>query len=194
MAKASSAPNETPEVSAGNPAAAPPPRRSMLARLLVLALVLSVIGVECAVTYLCLPSASETAAMAGVVPKAPAKAPEHEAAKPEESETEVNVEVDMGEFCVTSFQPASNTTLRIDFHLFGSVSADSEKEFRRLFEENKHRLREQVLVTFRSAEISDLTDASLGLIKRTILDKTRKTMGKPLLREVIVSDYSFIEQ
>lgn len=180
-----------------NPAAAEtasPPRRSMLARLMVLGLVLSVIATECVVTYLCLPSAAETAAMAGVVPKEPAKPVEHEEPKAEQPEADVNVEVDMGEYCVTSFQPASNTTLRIDFHLFGSVRSEDDKEFRRLFDENKNRLREQVLVTIRSAEISDLTDASLGLVKRTILDKTRRTMGKPLLREVIISDYSFIEQ
>jgi flagellar FliL protein len=61
-------------------------------------------------------------------------------------------------------------------------------------EDNKHRLREQVLVTIRSADIGDLTDASLGLIKRLILERARKTLGKPLLREVIISDYSFIEQ
>ncbi len=73
-------------------------------------------------------------------------------AKADEGDAPADVEVDLGEFSVTAFQPASNMTLRIDFHLFGSVSAENEKEFRRLLDENKHRFREQVLVTVRSAE------------------------------------------
>jgi flagellar FliL protein len=61
-------------------------------------------------------------------------------------------------------------------------------------EENKHRFREQVLVTVRGAELTDLTDAGLGLMKRRILDKTNRILGKPLLRSVIFSDFAFIEQ
>ena len=191
MDKTSTAPDELSQAGSGSPAA----RRSMVGRILVVALVLVVVGVECAVTYVCLPSGGDTAAAAGVAPKpAPAKATEHAAPKPDEAEASGNVEVDLGEYCVTIFQPASNTTLRIDFHLYGSVTAENEKEFHRLHDENKQRFREQVLMTVRSADITDLTDASLGLIKRTILDKARRTIGKPLLAEVIISDYSFIEQ
>ena len=125
----------------------------------------------------------------------PAEArPRQETAGAEADEAPADVEVDLGEFCVTALQPTASMTLRIDFHLYGSVAAENEKEFKRLLEDNKHRLREQVLVTIRSADISDLTDASLGLIKRLILEQARKTLGKPLLREVIISDYSFIEQ
>ena len=41
-------------------------RRSLLARLAIPLFIAGVILVECAVAYLCIPSASETAAMAGV--------------------------------------------------------------------------------------------------------------------------------
>jgi hypothetical protein len=51
-----------------------------------------------------------------------------------------------------------------------------------------------VIVTLRSSELGDLTDAGLGLIKRRILEKTNRTLGKPYLRSVIFSDFSFIEQ
>jgi flagellar FliL protein len=100
----------------------------------------------------------------------------------------------MGEFSLTAFQPTSNSTLRIDFHLFGTVRAGEEKEFARLMEESKHRIREQVLMTVRSADITDLADPGLGLVKRQILDKTNRTLGKPLLHAVIISDFSFVEQ
>ena len=100
----------------------------------------------------------------------------------------------LGDFSVTAFQPISNTTLRIDFHLFGTVLEDDEEDCLDLLAEHKHRYREQVLVIVRSAEITDLTDAGLGLIKRKILEKSNRTLGKPLFQEIIFSEFSFVEQ
>jgi flagellar FliL protein len=51
-----------------------------------------------------------------------------------------------------------------------------------------------VIVIVRSAEITDLTDAGLGLIKRKIMEKTNRMIGKSMLHSVIFSDFSFIEQ
>ena len=184
---------------------------SPLATIKILVLAGVVIGAECIVAYMFLPSPADTAAMAAAsLPAAKAanghqngqktsnaeKNAEKDVAPVEEIDPEKseNVEVDLGQFTVTSFQPSSASTLRIDFHLYGVVSAKHEKEFLRLKEENKHRFRDQVLVTVRSAELSDLTDASLGLLKRRILEKTNRLLGKPLLQGVIFTDFSFIEQ
>ena len=104
------------------------------------------------------------------------------------------MEVDLEQFNVTAHQPASNTTIRIDFHLFGVIAPGDKAEFEKLLKANQHRFREQVLVTLRSAEGSDLADAGLGLIKRQILEKTNALLGKPFLRGVIVSDFSYMEQ
>ena len=145
------------------------------------------------VAYWYLPSAAETAALAGsaVENKEESKTkPKHEAEKDQNSQ----VEVDLGEFNVTAYQPASNTTLRIDFHLYGTVAAAEQKLFMSRLEENQHRFREQVIVTVRSSEITDLTDAGLGLVKRKIMDKTNRMLGKQLLQTIIFSDFSFIEQ
>ena len=102
--------------------------------------------------------------------------------------------MDLGEFNVTSYQPVSNTTLRIDFHLYGTITAEGQKEFMKQLEENLHRFRDQVIITVRSSEITDLTDAGLGLVKRKIMDKTNRMLGKPFLQSVIFSDFSFLEQ
>jgi len=104
------------------------------------------------------------------------------------------VEVDLGNFSVTSFQPATQTTLRIDFHLWGTVGAKQSEEFMDQWNKNMNRLRDQILVIVRSAELTDLTDAGLGLIKRKILEKTNHALGKPYLRTVVFSEFSFIEQ
>lgn len=103
-------------------------------------------------------------------------------------------EVDLGNFTVSGFQPASNSTLFITFHLYGTVRHKYSEEFGQRLEENQHRIRDNIIVIIRSAEITDLTDAGLGLIKRRILETTNKTLGKPLLQEVVFSDFSFIEQ
>lgn len=103
-------------------------------------------------------------------------------------------EVDLGNFTVSGFQPASNSTLFITFHLYGTVRHKYAGEFNERLEENKHRIRDNIIVIIRSADITDLTDAGLGLIKRRILETTNRTLGKPLLQEVVFSEFSFIEQ
>ena len=134
--------------------------------------------------------------MANVAPPAAAEAKTSKTAKAaaEEKEANTETEVDLGEYCVTAFQSASNTTLRIDFHLYGIVKLESQKEFQKLMDDNKHRLREQVLMTVRAADIADLTDAGLGAMKRKIFERANRTLGKPLLLSVVVSDFSFLEQ
>ncbi len=104
------------------------------------------------------------------------------------------VEVDLEQFSLTAHLAASNTTMRIEFHLYGVINAADKDEFEKLVKANQHRLRDQVLVIVRSAQPRDLTDAGLGLIKRQISEKTNALLGKPLLRAVVVSDFSYIEQ
>jgi len=193
-------PEQTPLIDAELPAVeetAPEAGKfSILGKIKVILFVAGVIVVECMVTYLYIPSATETTAMAeaalGVKP--PAGETVAHGLPLEPGDLTDYVEVDLETFSVTAFQPISNTTLRIDFHLFGTVGIDDEKEFLALRKENLHRFREQVIVTVRSADITDLTDAGLGLLKRKILEQTNRTFGKPLLRTVIFSDFSFIEQ
>lgn len=105
-----------------------------------------------------------------------------------------DVEVDLGQFSVTAYQPSTQTTLRIDFHLWGAIDKSMEQEFQTAWDKSVNRLRDQIIVIVRSAELSDLTDAGLGLIKRKILEKVNHTLGKPYLRTVVFSEYSFLEQ
>lgn len=104
------------------------------------------------------------------------------------------VEVELGHFNVTHFNPASNTTLSIDFELYGSVLAENQAEFHHLLEKNKVRVREQVIMTLHAAGSKELSDAGLGLIKRQILEKTNRALGHPMLREVLFSKFNFVER
>jgi flagellar basal body-associated protein FliL len=103
-------------------------------------------------------------------------------------------EVELGSFNVTRFNPATNTTLAIDFELFGTVLAGDVTDFGHHFENSKARIREQVTMTLHGAESGSLTDAGLGLIKRQILEKTNRALGEPLLKEVLFSKFNFVER
>ena len=169
-----------------------PAKKSILGKLLVLGLVAAVVAVECIVAYLCIPTASDSAVAASNAAKPPADRKKGEV-EPAEGDKDANVEVDLKEYSVTVYQPASNSTLRIDFHLFGSIAKEDEKDFKALMEQNQARFREAVVITVRSAEMADLTDPSLGLIKRMIVAKANAILGRQLLKEVIISDYSSLE-
>ena len=103
-------------------------------------------------------------------------------------------EVDLGTFNVTRFNPATNTTLAIDFEVYGTVLADEASEFEHRFEKSNARIREQITLTMHGADSSDLTDAGLGLIKRQILEKTNRALGQPMVKEVLFSKFNFVER
>jgi flagellar basal body-associated protein FliL len=103
-------------------------------------------------------------------------------------------EVELGTYNITRYNPATNTTLAIDFELFGTVLADDLSEFQHHFGSSNARIKEQITLTMHTAESADLTDAGLGLIKRQILEKTNRALGRPLLKEVLFSKFNFVER
>jgi hypothetical protein len=113
---------------------------------------------------------------------------------PAGSGTGGEVEVELGKFNLMVHEPASNITLRINFHLVGTVEDGDSEDFSHLLEKNQHRLRDQIIFEIRNAQLSDLTDPGLGLIKRRILAKSNDLLGQPLLQNVVFSEFSFIEQ
>lgn len=166
--------------------------RGWLRHVRVVGLIGTIVFVECLVAYVYLPAAGKTAAVAA------ASEPIEDEVEAEIEESEKvpidQVEIDLGKFSIMAFQPSTNTTLVIDFHLFGSVRNADHGQFETLFQANENRFRDEVLVTIRSADLTELTDPGLGLIKRKFLTKTNKLLGKPLLQSVIFSEFSFIEQ
>lgn len=63
-----------------------------------------------------------------------------------------------------------------------------------LLAQNEQRSCEQVIVIIRIAEMTNLSVAKLGLIKRKIFETTGRFLGKPFLKGIIVSNFSFVEQ
>lgn len=148
-----------------------------------------------------MPSAEETAEIATKLANTNLDEAE-EATESEEAATEEEgvlatsemIEVELGTFHSLSHNLNTGSKTNIDFKLFGTVLQEEEGDFFDLFTANEHRIREQVSITVRGADLTDFSDPTLGLIKRRILEKTNRALGKPLLHEVIFSDYSFEER
>jgi hypothetical protein len=82
----------------------------------------------------------------------------------------------------------------ISFHLYGTVPHEAEESFTELFEHHNHRARQHVLVSVRNAEIGDLMDPGLGLVRRQVKHHLNKTFGRPVLEEVVFSDFLITER
>lgn len=103
-------------------------------------------------------------------------------------------EVTLGVYHIVSFNPKTMASLSVDFELFGTVLAEEEPEFAHFYEAHEKRISEQITIAVRGLQADDLTDPGLGLLKRIILEKTNRALGKPLVREAVVSQFSFIER
>jgi flagellar FliL protein len=165
----------------------------MVKTIIVAVLVAVVIATECAFAWLLIPSRTELEKYSA---EKVAKAAEHQEEHGSEAKHEGKheAEVDLGKYNVVVHHPASNVTLRVSFHLVGTVEEKEHHEFETLLAKNQHRLRDQAIFEIRNCQIDDLTDPGLALLKRRILAKSNDLLGKPLLRSVVFSDFSFVEQ
>lgn len=172
------------------------PRRNILGHVKIIAFVATVVAAETLVAYLLIPSAADTTAMA-IALEDPKQRPTAEDVPELPLEQvaglENGVEFDLGEFMITLAQPDKNRTLHIDFHLYGTVPADEQHEMEARYTKFQQRIVEQVEIIVRSADEADLTDPGLSLIKRKILDKTNRILGKQYFQDVHLNKYSFAE-
>src|SRR5262245_40890716 len=157
------------------------PARPLIKRLKVAGIISGIVLAQCLVVYLWLPAGNDRTANASLKVESTTSESAHHPAAPEQSE------MDLGAFSLTVFNPNTNNNLLVDFHLYGTVTGAAAEEsaeksdkpdesdagkLQGLLKKNKHRFRDQVIVIIRNAQIADLTDPGLGLIKRQILAKT----------------------
>jgi flagellar FliL protein len=164
----------------------------MVKTIIVAVLVAAVISAECLFAYLLIPSRTDLEKWSAE--KAAKEAASGHSAQDHKHEGKPQTEVDLGRYNVVIHHPGSNVTLRVNFHLIGTVPAEETHEFEELLAKNQHRLRDQAIFEVRNCQIDDLTDPGLALLKRRILAKSNDLLGKPLLHSVVFSDFSFVEQ
>lgn len=188
------------------PAAEAPPKSGPGIMSLVkgLAFVSLIVLVEVAVATAFFPSSEETRQtgerLAAAARGAEAKASPHDAESSPAAFSEPHsgpvqtVELSLGLFHVISFNPSTGASMSIDFELYGVVLAADQAEFQERFGLHAKRLNEQVTIAIRGMESTDFTDPGLGLIKRVVLEKVNRALGKPLVREAVFSEFAFIER
>lgn len=103
-------------------------------------------------------------------------------------------EVDLGKYNIVVHQPMSQVTIRVNFHLIGTVGEKDHEEFETMLASNQHRLRDHVIFEVRNCQPDDLLDPGLALLKRRILTKSNDLLGKPLLHSIVFSDFAFLDQ
>ncbi|MEM6329327.1 MAG: flagellar basal body-associated FliL family protein [Planctomycetota bacterium] len=178
-----------------------PAKKSPLMTLLkAVAFVSVLVVVEVVAAALLIPSPNETEALARELVMAKAGEEEvSEAGGTQITEAQTRsedpaVEMELGQFSVTRFDPETDTAINIDCELYATVLLDEQQEFAEQFNSNRNRVRDQVTVTLKSAESAQLADPGLGLIKRRILEKTNRALGKPLVREILITRFNFVER
>lgn len=161
------------------------------------AVVTVLVVIELVAVAMVVPSAEETEELAQKL----ALAAKGEKVSLEESEgeetisfEEETVEVELLTDNLTRFNPETNATLNVQFSVYGVVLAEEVGDFETQFNANTNRIHEQIMLTMHGAETADLASVGLGLIKRQILEKTNRTLGRPLLREVVFTKLNFIER
>ncbi|MBI1902278.1 MAG: flagellar basal body-associated FliL family protein [Planctomycetia bacterium] len=179
---------------------------ALFSKLNVLVFLVAVVGAEVIVAYFFVPSAGEVAAAAGLNDKDGNGHGDKE--RPAEKTDSIHddplaaeiahggemKEIDLKQFTLTASKASSSSIWRIDFHLYGVVRKDDESEFLDLLSKQENRIRDHIGSIIRSADLAEVSDPGLGLLKRKILTKVNETLGKPLLRGVVFSEFSFIEQ
>ncbi len=175
----------------------PAPRRGWLSLIKVLAFVGVIVIVEVVAAAMLLPSARDIEETARKL----AAAGTNEFATDEEAVAEgqvgddiSTVEVRLGLFNVTRYNPEKDTTMIVDFEVFGVIELEQQPNFETQFGKHEIRIREQVIMTLQGAEATDLRGEGLGLIKRQLLEKTNRALGRPLVREVVFSKFNFVER
>jgi hypothetical protein len=179
---------------------APRKNRGLLRLIKAVAFVSVIVIVQVVVASMLAPSAQDTAKLAkDLAAASTGQATETQEeqgkdAKAHAAKEQDLKEVELGTYNITRYNPTTNTTLAIDFELFGTVLAEDAAEFQHHFESSNARIKEQITLTMHSAESSDLSDAGLGLIKRQLLEKTNRALGQPLLKEELFSKFNFVER
>ncbi len=101
--------------------------------------------------------------------------------------------VALGEFNIRTFDPLTGVTLRTDFRLEGMTVAGDELSFFEFMAGNHLQLREQVMITIRSAEWEDFADPEKEMLGRKIVARVNRALGRPFLETVSVKDFSMAE-
>ena len=164
------------------PAAAKPAKGGMGGKIKVAAIVLVVMAVEAGVFFM--------VAGGGETTPDPAAIEEEELLATEDS-----VEVPLEKFICTNSRAAPGSIIHITLELTALVADGQASTFTEsVTTSHRARIRQAVLKVIRSASLDDLADPNYTSLKRLIREEINKVMRKSVVNDIVVSDFSKMEQ
>ena len=113
--------------------------------------------------------------------------------KGNEEDVEI-IEKDLGKYDITIHDSKSGTTYAVDCMVVCTINKDDDKTFVKMYEDNQYRVREQIMIQFREANIEDLAEKQLGLIKKKISKNINNLFDGKMLREVHLPEFNYYQQ
>ena len=89
---------------------------------------------------------------------------------------------------------ATEGTIHIDFKLIALVPSKLAEHFKSKLKDHEFRIRQAVEKVARSNRLEDLNDPTLSKMKRLICEEINKLLHKTYITEVVVSDFTTMEQ
>ena len=104
-------------------------------------------------------------------------------------------EVQIGNgFSCTNSRAAAGATVHIDFKLVALVTSKNTGGFETALKAHDARVRQAIIKVARSSSLEDLNDPNLSTIKRLIREEINKILHKSYINEVVISDFTTMEQ
>ena len=113
--------------------------------------------------------------------------------KGNEEDVEI-IEKDLGKYDITIHDSKSGTTYAVDCMVVCTIDKDDDKTFVEMYKDNQYRVREQIMIQFREANIEDLAEKQLGLIKKKISKNINNLFDGKMLREVHLPEFNYYQQ
>ena len=167
-----------------------------MGKILIVSVVTAVVLIETAVALILIPSGDEVAEQVRQDIQNEWREERGDAdllEKGEEEDVEL-VEVDLGAFDITIHDNKAQSTYAVDCKVVGTIKKEEKSDFDTLYENNKNRVREKIMVEFRSAKVEELAESELGLIKQRISENINQLFRKTLLREVFLPEFNYYQQ
>lgn len=110
------------------------------------------------------------------------------------------VEIDLGQFTITvliaddpSRQPdfeQYQESVALHYRLHCLVAKENEEHVKRYLEENKGQISDEIIKTCRHANLVDLADPELQLIRSQLRDFTEEFVGRGMIKRFVFSEVS----
>ena len=104
------------------------------------------------------------------------------------------IEKDLGAHEIIIRDSKSGAIYAVDCMVACTIKDADGTTFDKMYEANKYRVQEQIMIQFREANIDDLAEKQLGLIKKRISKKIDDLFGGKMIREVHLPEFSYYLQ